>query len=85
MQLVDATTVANLYDAMGPGIEISGGSAANTMVGVASFGGKAGFIGKTADDEFGQVFRHDIRAAGVTFKTARRQAAAILQGARLFW
>ena len=70
MELVDAITVANLYDAMGPGIEISGGSAANTMVGVASFGGKAGFIAKTADDEFGKVFRHDIRAAGVTFNTA---------------
>lgn len=69
MQLVDASTVLQLYDAMGPAIEISGGSVANTMVGVASFGGKAGFIGKTADDQFGQVFRHDIRAAGVTFNT----------------
>jgi sugar/nucleoside kinase (ribokinase family) len=69
MQLVDAATVLRLYDAMGPAIEISGGSAANTMVGIASFGGKAGFIGKTADDQFGQVFRHDIRAAGVTFDT----------------
>jgi sugar/nucleoside kinase (ribokinase family) len=69
MQLVDAAAVLELYDAMGPGIEISGGSVANTMVGVASFGGKAGFIGKTADDQFGEVFRHDIRAAGVTFTT----------------
>jgi sugar/nucleoside kinase (ribokinase family) len=69
MQLVDAVAVASLYDAMGPGIEISGGSAANTIVGVASFGGRAGFIGKTATDQFGQVFGHDIRAAGVTFKT----------------
>lgn len=69
MQLVDAATVVSLYEAMGPGIEISGGSAANTMVGVASFGGKAGFIGKTADDAFGQIFSHDIRAAGVTFAT----------------
>jgi len=69
MQLVDAATVAALYDAMGPGTEISGGSVANTMVGIASFGGKAGFIGKTADDRLGQVFRHDIAAAGVTFKT----------------
>lgn len=69
MQLVDVPTVEKLYAAMGPGIEISGGSAANTMVGVASFGGKAGFIGKTATDQFGEVFRHDIRAAGVTFET----------------
>jgi sugar/nucleoside kinase (ribokinase family) len=69
MQLVDAPTVEQLYAAMGPGIEISGGSAANTVAGVASFGGKAGFIGKIATDQFGQVFRHDIRAAGVTFDT----------------
>ena len=69
MELVDAALVAKLYAAMGPGIEMSGGSAANTMVGVASFGGRAGFIAKTADDQFGQVFRHDIRAAGVTFTT----------------
>lgn len=69
MQLVDAPTVEQLYGAMGPGIEISGGSAANTMVGVASLGGKAGFIAKTATDQFGEVFRHDIRAAGVTFDT----------------
>jgi sugar/nucleoside kinase (ribokinase family) len=70
MQLVDAATVLKLYDAMGPGIEISGGSVANTMAGIASFGGRAGFIGKTADDQFGQIFRHDIGAAGVTFTTA---------------
>jgi sugar/nucleoside kinase (ribokinase family) len=69
MQLVDVPTVETLYAAMGPGIEISGGSAANTVVGVASLGGKAGFIGKTATDQFGEVFRHDIRAAGVTFET----------------
>ena len=69
MQLVDAPTVEALYAAMGPAVEISGGSAANTAAGVASCGGKAGFIGKTATDQFGQVFRHDIRAAGVTFDT----------------
>src|SRR5215813_2572403 len=69
MQLVDVPTVERLYAAMGPGIEISGGSAANTVVGVASFGGKSGFIGKVATDQFGEVFRHDIRAAGVTFDT----------------
>jgi sugar/nucleoside kinase (ribokinase family) len=69
MRLVDAATVTQLYQSMGPGIEISGGSAANTMVGLASFGGRAAFIGKVAEDEFGRIFRHDIRAAGVTFKT----------------
>jgi sugar/nucleoside kinase (ribokinase family) len=69
MRLVDAATVSQIYGAMGPGIEISGGSAANTMVGVASFGGRAAFIGKVAEDEFGRIFRHDIRAAGVSFET----------------
>jgi sugar/nucleoside kinase (ribokinase family) len=67
MRLVDGETVDALYAAMGPGIEISGGSAANTMVGVASFGGDAAFIGKVADDQFGTIFAHDIGAAGVTF------------------
>jgi sugar/nucleoside kinase (ribokinase family) len=69
MQLIDVPTMEKLYAAMGPGIEMSGGSAANTMVGVASFGGKSAFIGKTAADQIGEVFRHDIRAAGVTFET----------------
>src|SRR5215475_3463772 len=69
MQLVDAAVVAKLYDDMGPAVEISGGSGANTIVGVASFGGRAGFIGKIADDQFGHIFAHDIRTAGVTFAT----------------
>jgi sugar/nucleoside kinase (ribokinase family) len=69
MRLVDAHMATKLYDAMGPAVEISGGSAANAMVGVASFGGRAAFIGKVADDEFGRIFAHDIRAAGVAFNT----------------
>jgi sugar/nucleoside kinase (ribokinase family) len=69
MRLVDAHVATKLYDAMGPAIEISGGSAANAMVGIASFGGRAAFIGKVADDEFGHIFAHDIRAAGVAFDT----------------
>ena len=73
MRLVEAETVSKLYDDMGPGIEISGGSVANTMVGIASFGGKAAFIGKVADDEFGRIFAHDIRAAGVVFNTKAAQ------------
>jgi sugar/nucleoside kinase (ribokinase family) len=67
MTLIDAEQADRLYDAMGPGIEISGGSVANSMVGVASFGGKAAFIGRVADDQLGAVFAHDIRAAGVHF------------------
>ena len=67
MRLVDPPTISALYDNMGPATEMSGGSAANTAVGVASFGGKAGFIGKIANDEFGRIFAHDIKAAKVTF------------------
>lgn len=69
MRLVDAETVSRLYKDMGPGVEVSGGSVANTMVGIASFGGRAAFIGKVAEDEFGRIFAHDIRAAGVHFET----------------
>lgn len=67
MELIDTTRAEQLYDAMGPAVEISGGSAANTLVGVASLGGRAAFIGRVADDELGEVFGHDIRAAGVEF------------------
>jgi sugar/nucleoside kinase (ribokinase family) len=71
MQLVDGDAVARLYDAMGPALEASGGSAANTAAGVASFGGAAGFVGRVADDELGHVFTHDIRATGVRFDPVR--------------
>ena len=76
MRLVDAETVKAIYADMGPGIEISGGSAANTMVGVASFGGQAAFIGKISDDDFGDIFAHDIKAAGVSYKTAKSKGGA---------
>jgi len=69
MRLIDEVQAAKLYDAMGPAVEISGGSAANTVVGVASLGARAGFIGKVKDDDLGRVFAHDIRAAGVSFAT----------------
>lgn len=69
MTLVDADAVSDLYKVMGPAVEISGGSAANTMVGIASLGGKSAFIGKVAEDDFGKIFAHDIRAAGVAFDT----------------
>jgi sugar/nucleoside kinase (ribokinase family) len=70
MSLVDEKRIEALYAGMGPGIEISGGSAANTVVGVASFGGTASFIGKIAADDFGRIFAHDIKAAGVAFDNA---------------
>jgi sugar/nucleoside kinase (ribokinase family) len=70
MRLIDAAEVERLYGVMGPAVEISGGTVPNTCVGLASFGGKAGFIGKIGKDQFGQVFGHDLRAIGVTFNTA---------------
>src|SRR5579862_4418181 len=70
MALIDNARAAAIYDAMGPAVEISGGSAANTTVGVASLGARAAFIGRVKDDALGTVFAHDIRAAGVAFDTA---------------
>ncbi|MFA5884052.1 MAG: adenosine kinase [Acidimicrobiia bacterium] len=67
MALTDTDKATRLYAAMGPAIEISGGSVANTMVGIASFGGRSAFLGRVADDQLGAVFAHDIRAAGVDF------------------
>ena len=69
MTLIDPDRVKTLYAAMGPGLEMSGGSAANTVAGVASFGGRGGFIGKIRDDQLGEVFAHDIRSLGVRFET----------------
>ena len=85
MRLIDARQADRLYAAMGPAIERSGGSAANTIAGLASFGGKCAFIGQVADDQFGSVFRHDIRALGVAFDTPpadRRRAHRALPDPR---
>ncbi len=73
MALVDATEAETIYAGMGPAVEVSGGSAANTMAGLASLGGSAAYIGKVRDDQLGQVFSHDIRATGVHFDTPRAQ------------
>ncbi|MEI8150496.1 MAG: adenosine kinase [Hyphomicrobiales bacterium] len=70
MALIDEPRAQSIYDAMGPAVEVSGGSAANTIVGVAGFGARAAFVGKVKDDELGRAFAHDIRAAGVVFDTA---------------
>ncbi len=69
MQLVDEAGALSLYDKIGPGIEISGGSAANTIAGITSLGGSAAYVGKVATDQIGDVFAHDIRAAGVAYRT----------------
>jgi len=69
MTLIDEVRAVELYTQMGPGTETSGGSAANTMAGFASFGGKGGFIGKVAEDELGSIFKHDIKSQGLQFTT----------------
>ena len=68
MTLIDEDRATSLYEMMGAGVEISGGSAANTIVGVAAFGGRAQYLGKVRDDQLGEVFAHDIRATGVTYE-----------------
>ncbi|MEO8547495.1 MAG: adenosine kinase [Sphingomicrobium sp.] len=72
MRLIDEAEAERLYQAMGPARELSGGSAANTVAGLAALGLKAGFIGQLADDQLGQIFTHDIRSLGVEFDTAPR-------------
>ena len=76
MRLIDAAEADRLYGMMGPAIEASGVSAANTAAGVASFGGRAAYIGKVATDEFGRIFGHDIRALGTHFGTAPLEGGA---------
>lgn len=69
MNLIEVDQSDSLYERMGPGIEMSGGAAANSMVGAASFGSRVAYVGKIRDDQLGAVFAHDIRAAGVHFDT----------------
>ncbi len=68
MDLIDTERAMQLYQALGSAVEMSGGSAANTMCGVASYGGRAAYIGKVNDDELGRVFGHDMLAVGVQFR-----------------
>ena len=69
MQLIDEDQAKSLYEAMGASIQISGGSGANTIAGIAMFGGATAFIGKVRNDQLGEAFAHDIRASGVSFET----------------
>ena len=69
MALVDAAQAETLYASVGPGLETSGGSAANTLAGIAQLGGRAGFIGCVRDDQLGGIFAHDIRSVGARFET----------------
>jgi sugar/nucleoside kinase (ribokinase family) len=70
MALIDETRAASIYRDMGPATEMSGGSAANTIVGIANLGARAAYVGKVKDDQIGRLYVHDIRAAGVAFETA---------------
>jgi sugar/nucleoside kinase (ribokinase family) len=70
MTLIDAERAGTLYDIIGPAVEVSGGSAANTVAGVASLGGHPAYMGKVKADQLGAIFRHDMHAQGVTFATS---------------
>lgn len=69
MRLIDAAEAERLYKLMPPGREVSGGSGANAAAGIAALGAKVAFVGRVAGDQLGGIFRHDIRAAGVSFET----------------
>src|SRR5438045_9521080 len=69
MALIDEARAAAIYKDMGPATEMSGGSAANTIVGVASLGARTAYVGKVNADQIGGLYTHDIRAAGVAFET----------------
>lgn len=76
MTLIDAERAHALYEAMGPGRESSGGSAANTLAGLAALGGRGAFIGKVRNDQLGGIFRHDMRAIGTHYDTPAAETGA---------
>ncbi|MBY0613460.1 MAG: adenosine kinase [Beijerinckiaceae bacterium] len=84
MMLIDEARAAHLYGVMGPATITSGGSAANTIVGVASLGGRAAYIGKVKADEVGAHFVHDIRASGVSYATAQASDGPITAACYIF-
>ncbi|MCJ2182262.1 adenosine kinase [Novosphingobium sp. 1949] len=73
MTLIDTDGAKRLYDAMGQATEISGGSAANTLAGLAALGAQCGFVGQVADDQLGEIFAHDIRSGQIAFATPARE------------
>jgi sugar/nucleoside kinase (ribokinase family) len=75
MALIDTERAVELYGALGGAVEMSGGSAANTMCGIASFGGRAAYIGKVSSDDLGTVFGHDLHAVGVAFRPGKPEQA----------
>jgi len=82
MQLIDLARSAELYAAMGPAPMISGGSVANTVGGLSGLGTRTGFVGKVRDDQFGEVFAHDMRAFGASFDTPTAPAGHALATGR---
>jgi sugar/nucleoside kinase (ribokinase family) len=69
MQLIDTDRAVHLYGRMGPAREVSGGSAANTIAGLAALGGRTAYVGKVKDDQLGAIFAHDLRAQGADYAT----------------
>ena len=70
MQLIDMDRAVDLYAKVGPAREVSGGSAANTIAGIAHLGGRTAYVGKVKDDQLGAIFAHDLRAQGAVYETA---------------
>jgi sugar/nucleoside kinase (ribokinase family) len=70
MQLIDMERAVELYGKIGPAREVSGGSAANTIAGIAHLGGRTAYVGKVKDDQLGAIFAHDLRAQGAVYETA---------------
>lgn len=71
MQLIGSDRAVELYGKMGPAQEISGGSGANTIAGIAALGGRTAYVGKVKDDQLGDIFAHDMQAQGAAFETPR--------------
>ncbi len=82
MQLVDAERAVELYARIGPAREVSGGSAANTIAGVAALGGRTAYVGKVKDDQLGAIFAHDLRAQGAVFETPKAPKSAAFETGR---
>ena len=85
MALIDETRAGSIYRDMGPATKMSGGSAANTIVGIANLGARAAYVGKVRDDEVGRLYTHDIRAAQVSRSIPRPRRAARPLAAPTFW
>jgi sugar/nucleoside kinase (ribokinase family) len=76
MQLIDRHRAVHLYGQTGPSVEVSGGSAANTIAGIAALGGRSAYVGKVKDDQLGAIFAHDLRAQGADYATPMAPAGA---------